>query len=615
MENRNYILAIVLSLGILVAWQYLYVGPQMEAERERLEAEQAARQAVAEGTEINAGSSQPVTVDGETTLSVGADGAATPMPLDREAVVTSTTRVPIETSHITGSINLVGGRIDDIHLAEYRETLDEDSDTVILFSPSGSADPFFAEFGWAQGGGGSAALPGSQTLWSVEGNDTLTPSAPVTLVWDNGEGLTFRRTITVDEDYMFTIRQEVENASSGGILIFPYGLVARHNEPQTSRLFILHEGMIGFFGQDEGLAEVDYGDVRDDGAIQYRDMSSGWLGITDKYWAATLIPSGLDSYRGEFRMDQIASGESFVANYLGGGFEVAPGASVSVENRLFAGAKEVAVVDGYEADLGIERFELLIDWGWFYFLTKPLFMAIKWLFLTFGNFGVAILLVTVAIKLIFLPLANKSYASMSKMKKVQPQLKELQDRYKDDRQELQKHMMELYKKEKINPVAGCWPVLIQIPVFFALYKVLFVTIEMRHAPFFGWIQDLSAPDPTSIFNLFGLLPYDPTIIPLIGPLLGLGIWPILMGITMFVQMKLNPEPTDPTQKMIFTWMPIVFTFMLATFPAGLVIYWTWNNFLSVIQQAAIMKRHGVKIELWDNLRNMVRKKDANQPAE
>ncbi|MFN3172386.1 MAG: membrane protein insertase YidC [Hyphomicrobiales bacterium] len=608
MENRNYIFAIALSLGILVAWQYLYVGPQMEAERAALEAQT--------GTD---GSGSPVVVDESApgvagAVQVSPGGSLVPTTLDRESIIAGTDRVDINTSHITGTIALQGARIDDIHLVEYRETLDDDSDTVVLFSPSGSEDPFYAEFGWAQGAGGAAALPGADTMWQVEGNTTLTASSPVTLVYENGEGLTFRRIISVDEDYMFNIRQEVENTSEAGVLLYPYGLVARQGEPQTSRMFILHEGMIGFFGE-EGLAELDYDDVRDDGTTQYRDVSGGWLGITDKYWAATLIPSGLESYRGEFRMDQVMTGESFIAAYLGGGFEIAPGTSIGIENQLFAGAKEVAIIDGYEAELGIERFELLIDWGWFYFLTKPMFFAIKWLFGIFGNFGVAILLITVAIKLVFLPLANKSYASMSKMKKVQPQLKEIQDRYKDDKPELQKHMMELYKKEKINPVAGCWPVLIQIPVFFALYKVLFVTIEMRHAPFFGWIQDLSAADPTSLFNLFGLLPYDPTLVPLIGPLLGLGVWPILMGITMFVQMKLNPTPTDPTQAMIFTWMPVVFTFMLATFPAGLVIYWTWNNFLSVIQQAFIMKRHGVKIELWDNLKAMFVKKPAKQPAE
>ncbi|MBV6658031.1 MAG: membrane protein insertase YidC [Devosiaceae bacterium] len=607
MENRNYILAIVLSLGILVAWQYVYVGPQMEAERERLEAQQAATAA--------GDPTSPITVDETAPGAPVAGGLPAVAPLERGAVIASSERIAIETSHITGSISLTGARLDDIHLEEYRETLDEDSDTVVLFSPSGSADPFYAEFGWAQGGGGAATLPDASTVWQVEGNDTLTPSSPVTLVWENEQGLIFRRTIAVDDDYMFTIRQEVENTSDAGVLLYPYGLVARHGEPPTSRLFILHEGMIGWFGGDDGLAEVDYGDIRDDGSQQFRDVSGGWLGITDKYWAAALIPSGLDAYRGEFRVDQIASGESFVSAYLGGGFEIAAGASVAIENNLFAGAKEVAIVDGYEASLGVERFELLIDWGWFYFLTKPMFFGIKWLFGIFGNFGVAILLITVAIKLVFLPLANKSYASMSKMKKVQPQLKEIQERYKDDKPELQKQMMALYQKEKINPVAGCWPVLIQIPVFFALYKVLFVTIEMRHAPFFGWIQDLSAADPTSIFNLFGLLPYDPTLVPLIGPLLGLGIWPILMGLTMFVQMKLNPQPTDPTQAMIFTWMPIIFTFMLATFPAGLVIYWTWNNFLSIIQQAAIMKRHGVKIELMDNLRAMIGKKPDKQPAE
>lgn len=610
MENRNYILAIVLSLGILVAWQYLYVGPQMEAERALLETETV---------QTLDASGAPIVLDDSASAVAGAlqttpGGSLVPSTFDREAVIASSERIMIETSHITGSIGLQGARIDDIHLSLYRETLDEDSDTVILFSPSGTENPYYAEFGWAQGGGGAADLPTNSTVWQVEGNSTLTATTPVTLAYDNGEGLTFRRTIAVDEDYLFTVTQAVENTTDTAVLLYPYGLVARHGEPVTSRMFILHEGPIGIFGED-GLQQLDYDDLRDDGASQFRDVPGGWLGMTDKYWAAALIPSGLDTFRGEFRMDQIATGESFVAAYLGGGVEVAAGGSFSTTNQLFAGAKEVAVIDGYQEDHGIAQFELLIDWGWFYFLTKPMFFAIDWLFGVFGNFGVAILLVTVGIKLIFLPLANKSYASMSKMKKVQPKLKEIQDRYKDDKPELQKHMMELYKKEKINPIAGCWPVLIQIPVFFSLYKVLFVTIEMRHAPFFGWIQDLSAQDPTTVFNLFGLLPFDPSGIPVIGAFLVLGVWPILMGITMFVQMKLNPTPTDPTQAMIFTWMPVIFTFMLATFPAGLVIYWTWNNFLSVLQQSFIMKRHGVKIELWDNIRSMFNKKADKQPAE
>lgn len=610
MENRNYILAIVLSLGILVAWQYLYVGPQMEAERALLESE-TAQTLDASGAPVVVDETAP-TVAGAVPTSPG--GSLIPSTLDRETVIASSQRIAIETSHISGSIGLQGARIDDIHLSLYRETLDDDSDTVILFSPSGTENPYYAEFGWTQGAGSAAQLPTNETVWQVEGNATLTATTPVTLVHDNGEGLTFRRTFAVDEDYMFTVTQAVENTTDAAVILYPYGLVARHGEPVTSRMFILHEGPIGVFG-DDGLHELDYDDLRDDGASQFRDVAQGWLGMTDKYWAAALIPSGLETFRGEFRMDQIAAGESFVASYLGGGVEVAAGGNYSTTNQLFAGAKEVAAIDGYQEDLGITQFELLIDWGWFYFLTKPMFFAIDWLFGVFGNFGVAILLVTVGIKLIFLPLANKSYASMSKMKKVQPRLKEIQDRYKDDKPELQKQMMELYKKEKINPVAGCWPVLIQIPVFFSLYKVLFVTIEMRHAPFFGWIQDLSAPDPTTIFNLFGLLPYDPSLVPLIGPFLVLGVWPILMGITMFVQMKLNPTPADPTQAMIFTWMPIIFTFMLATFPAGLVIYWTWNNFLSVLQQSFIMKRHGVKIELWDNLKAMFTKKADKQPAE
>ncbi|MCB1507609.1 MAG: membrane protein insertase YidC, partial [Hyphomicrobiaceae bacterium] len=375
--------------------------------------------------------------------------------------------------------------------------------------------------------------------------------------------------------------------------------------------FVLHEGLIGVFGE-EGLVELKYKDVRDDGRTSYSDQTGGWLGITDKYWASALVPQDI-TYRGEFRQDTIATGESFVAAYLGNAMAVEPGAAITVSTRLFAGAKEVAVVDGYHERLGIDRFDLLIDWGWFYFLTKPLFQAIHFFFNYFGNFGVAILLVTVLIKLLFLPLANASYASMSRMKKVQPQMKALQERYKDDRMEQQKQLMELYKREKINPISGCWPMLIQIPVFFALYKVLFVTIEMRHAPFIGWIHDLSAPDPTNFVNLFGLLPFDAPNLQVGGLHLTFGFWPLLMGITMFIQMKLNPAPTDKTQAAIFNWMPVFFTPLMAGFPAGLVIYWTWNNFLSILQQSFIMRRHGVEIELFNNIRSMFGR--GKKPAE
>ena len=442
-------------------------------------------------------------------------------------------------------------------------------------------------------------------MWQAPEGATLTPQTPVTLTFDNGEGLVFERVISIDADYMFTVEQRVRNTGAEAVQVYPYGMIVRNGTPYTEGFYILHEGLIGVFG-DAGLSEIDYDDLQESGRIRPAAVNQGWLGITDKYWAAALVPTGEGDFQPQFSYAQAT--DNFQADYLGAAVRVEPGATASATTRLFAGAKETAKLDAYEENLGIKQFELLIDWGWFYFLTKPLFFFIDYLFRLVGNFGVAILLVTVVIKAIFFPLANKSYVSMSKMKLVQPQMVEIRDRYKDDKQKQQQALMELYKKEKINPLAGCLPVLVQIPVFFALYKVLFVTIEMRHAPFFGWIQDLSAPDPTSLFNLFGLIPWDPP------QMLMLGIWPLIMGVTMFVQMKMNPAPPDPTQQMIFTWMPVLFTFMLASFPAGLVIYWAWNNSLSITQQWIIMRRQGVKVELWDNLRGTFNRKK-EEPAD
>ena len=525
--------------------------------------------------------------------------------MTREQAVAATSRVVIDTPRVAGSINLVGARIDDIRLKDYRETVKPNSPTIVLFSPKGAPAPYYADFGVTADPGASIRLPDATTVWQAPEGARLTPQTPVTLTFDNGEGLVFERVVSIDPDYMFTVEQRVRNESGAAVQVYPYGMIVRNGTPHTEGFYILHEGLIGVFG-DAGLSEIDYDDLQDSGRIRPAAVNQGWLGITDKYWAAALVPTGEGTFQPQFSYTRAT--DNFQADFLGEALRVEPGATASATTRLFAGAKETAKLDAYEETLGIKQFELLIDWGWFYFLTKPLFYVIDYLFNLVGNFGVAILLVTVIIKLIFFPLANKSYVSMSKMKLVQPQMVEIRDRYKDDKQKQQQALMELYKKEKINPLAGCLPVLVQIPVFFALYKVLFVTIEMRHAPFFGWIQDLSAPDPTSLFNLFGLIPWDPP------QLLMLGIWPLIMGITMFVQMKMNPAPPDPTQQMIFTWMPVLFTFMLASFPAGLVIYWAWNNSLSIAQQWVIMSRQGVKVELWDNLRGtFARKKD--EPAD
>ncbi len=606
-ENRNTILAVVLSLIVLLGWQYFVAGPQLERQQAQLEAQQKAeaeRQAVS-GTG-NPDAPQPsVSPGSETTAPTQATGGPATFE-SREQALAASSRIAIETPRLEGSVNLTGGRLDDLRLKDYHETVDKSSPTIVLFSPKGSPNPYYSDHGWVADPGSDVALPGPDTTWSAsEGRQTLSPEAPLTLTWDNGAGLTFKRTYSVDENYMFTVEQSVENNTSEDITLYPYGLIARQGTPETTGFFILHEGLLGVFGE-EGLQEIDYSDLEEEGSIRPAKVDQGWLGITDKYWASTLIPLPGTEFQPSFSHSTVTG--NFQTDYLGDGVQVPAGSAGETSSYLFAGAKQTNMLDGYEETLGIKQFELLIDWGWFYFLTKPMFFAIDWFFHLTGNFGVAILLVTVIVKAIFFPLANKSYVSMSKMKLVQPQMTEIREKYGDDRQKQQQALMELYKKEKINPLAGCLPILIQIPVFFSLYKVLFVTIEMRHAPFFGWIQDLSAPDPTSLFNLFGLLPYDPSVVPVIGPFLMLGAWPLVMGITMFIQMKMNPAPPDPTQQMIFTWMPVIFTFMLASFPAGLVIYWAWNNTLSVSQQYVIMRRQGAKVELWDNLGSLFKRK-------
>ena len=429
---------------------------------------------------------------------------------------------------------------------------------------------------------------------------------PITLTWDNGEGLTFRRSIAVDDKYLFTAKDEVANTGAAPVTLFPYALISRHGTPETSGYYILHEGLIGVLG-DQGLQEETYKKIEDKKTEAWK-VTNAWLGFTDKYWAATLLPDTAATVQANFSAGTAGTTKTYQTDYLLDPQTIAPGASGSANMRLFAGAKEVQTIDAYDKALSLNRFELLIDWGWYYFITKPMFKAIDYFYHLVGNFGVAILIVTVLVKILFFPLANKSYASMAKMKAVQPEMAAIRERYADDKMKQQTALMELYKKEKINPLAGCLPIVIQIPVFFSLYKVIFITIEMRHAPFFGWIKDLSAPDPTNIFNLFGLIPVDPTALPMFGHFLHLGFWPIVMGITMFFQMKLNPAPPDPTQKMIFDWMPLIFTFMLAGFSSGLVIYWAWNNTLSVCQQAFIMNKHGAKIELWDNLKGLFGKK-------
>ena len=597
-DNKNTILAIVLSALVLLGWQYFFAVPQEKARQEQLQAQQQKQNAP---TAAQPG--QPVQPPAQTGAPQVPGQASPPTasaPVDRTAALATSPRVPIATGSLQGSIALKGGRVDDLALVKFRETVDPKSPPIVLLSPSGTADPFYAEFGWAGTAGANVKLPTSETVWKQAGSGALTVTHPVTLTHDNDEGLEFRRTIAVDDKYVFTIKDEVTNKGASPISLFPYALISRHGTPQTAGYYILHEGLIGVLGES-GLQEYTYKNIAEKKAVNF-DVTNGWLGITDKYWAAVLLPDTTARLKARFSTGVLGNLPTYQTDYLLDAQTVAPGATASTNARLFAGAKEVAVVNEYEKRLKLNRFDLLIDWGWFYFITKPLFIAIDYLYRLVGNFGLAILIITVLIKIAFFPLANKSYASMAKMKAVQPQMTALRERHANDKAKQQQELMELYKREKINPLAGCLPIAIQIPVFFSLYKVLFVTIEMRHAPFFGWIHDLSAQDPTNIFNLFGLIPFDPTLIPVFGQFLHLGLWPLIMGVTMWVQMKLNPAPPDPTQQMIFNWMPLIFTFMLASFPAGLVIYWAWNNSLSVLQQSVIMRKHGAKIELFDNLK-------------
>lgn len=606
MENsRNYFLAIGLSVLIFVVWQVVYVAPRLEADQERQQAliEQQAATVGADGTIPSV-----TTPSGETAQLPNLQGIPAAQTIAREdALAEAGARVVIDTPSLSGSLNLTGARLDDLTLKNYHETIDPTSPNVILFSPSNTAEGYFSEVGFIAAKD-VGPVPSESTVWAVKSGDKLTDQTPLVLTYDNGNGLVFDRTISVDENFMFTVEDSVTNSTGAQVSISPYGRIKRLYKPQTSGIYILHEGLIGFLGE-QGLQEVDYGDVEDaeKGLVVPGKSPTGWIGITDKYWAAALVPEQGRPFQSRFGYFG-AGTPSYQTDYVSDAAVIETGATTSFQTRIFAGAKTAPEIAAYTEEQNIEQFDLMIDWGWFYFITKPMFSALHFFYQLFGNFGVSILVTTVMVKLIFFPLANKSYKSMANMKKVQPQMEELKKLHGDDRPALQKGMMELYKREKINPVAGCWPVLLQIPVFFALYKVLYVSIEMRHAPFFGWIQDLSAPDPTSVFNLFGLLPYDPTALPVLGSLLALGVWPLIMGITMFLQMRMNPTPPDPTQAMIFTWMPIVFTFMLASFPAGLVIYWAWNNSLSIVQQGVIMKRQGVKIELWDNIRGLFSKK-------
>ena len=573
-QQRNLFIAIALSLAILLGFQYFF-GQQQQHPPGTPSTTQTAQ-----------APSQP------NTAAPAAPGAAAPAAVakPRADVLAESPRVEIDTPRLKGSIALAGARLDDLTLADdkYRETIDPNSPHIVLLSPDGTEHPYFVEHGWVPAPNSTIKLPDATTRWTASAGK-LTPQHPIELSWDNGAGLRFIRHYAVDDNYMFTVTQTVENHGNQPVTLYPYGLISHTGNPVTSSTYILHEGPIGAL--DGTLKEINYTDLKP-GKPQEFKSTGGWLGITDKYWLTSLIPDQQEALKARFTAVERNKIEIYQTDYTGSEHVVAPGGSASATDRLFAGAKEVHLLDSYGHALNIPLFDRAIDFGWFYWITKPIFLALDFFYQRIGNFGVAILLLTVIIKLIFFPLANKSYRAMSKMKLLQPEMEKLRERFGDDKARLQQEMMALYKRVGANPMAGCLPIIIQIPVFFSLYKVLYVTIEMRHAPFFGWIHDLSAPDPTTFVNLFGLLPF--TLPPGL-EFLHIGAWAIIMGITMYLTQKLNPQPDDPVQAKMFMVLPVVFTYMLAQFPAGLVIYWAWNNLLSFAQQWLIMRRAAVAV--------------------
>ena len=584
LDQKNLIIAIVMSIAIVLGFEFFYNLPRLEQQKAE-RAQEAAKQATSEVTTPAPATPGAVAPAAPGSTPPTAPGMAAPAPAPTGVSPAQQPRVRIDAPHVTGSIRIAGARFDDIQLTKHRETTDSNSPPVTLLAAQGTPNPYFAEFGWVSATQG-VVVPGADTVWTPD-RQTLTVQQPVTFSWDNGQGLRFERRVAIDDEYMFQITQRVVNTGAAAIALHPFGLISRHGTPATAGFYILHEGPIGVLNGT--LQEHSYDDLKKQKAIE-KKATTGWFGLTDKYWLVALVPNSDKEKTTRFSHTGTNGGERYQVDYLEPAVSVAPGASIEVSNRFFAGAKEVRLLDRYASEFNIERFDFAVDWGWFRFLTKPIFIALDWFNRLLGNFGLAILALTVIIKLLFFPLANKSYTAMSKMKLLQPEMEKLREKYGNDRQKMSQELMGLYKKHGANPMAGCLPIIIQIPVFFALYKVLFVTIEMRHAPFYGWIRDLSAYDPTSVFNLFGLLPWGAPEVYLLGGTLG--AWPIIMGATMFIQQRLNPQPPDPVQAKIFLLMPFFFTFLLATFPAGLVIYWAWNNVLSVAQQWVIMKRMG-----------------------
>ncbi len=556
MDTKNVIAAISLSAAVIIIYA-LFFGPSPE----QIKKSQEQKNQITQNSE---------------TPSLDLNQATS--KISREEAIEENERIKFENENIKGSISLIGATIDDLTFKKYTKTLNG-NDKIILLNPKKFNDGYFIETGWVTNNK-NIDLPNANTLWFLEGNNKLSPKNPIKLVWNNNQGIRFEKNIKIDNQFLFSVDQKIINNSQKTYNFYPYGQIVRNKEPQVTNFYILHEGLIGVF--DEQLVEQDYEDVKEKKFS--KNTKSGWLGITDKYWITTLIPEKNKEFRADFDFRN-----KFRANFIETNpIEVGPNSSDSSKIKIIVAAKEVDVIDGYSESLNIAKFDLAIDWGWFYFFTKNFFFAIDYFFKLTGNFGIAIILITVCIRIVFFPLANYSFRSMAKMKVLQPEMIRLKELHKDDKMKLQQETMALYKKEKVNPVSGCLPVFIQIPFFFAIYKVLFVTLEMRHQPFFGWIKDLSERDPTSIFNLFGLIPWDPP------SFLIIGIWPCLMGLSMYIQQKLNPAPPDPVQAKIFMFFPLFLTVILAPFPSGLVIYWTFNNILTMAQQVIIMKRTTVK---------------------
>lgn len=574
-NNKNFILAIVVSSLILLGWQYFFVMPN--AEKAKLQQQQTQQQTQATAQQAATG-----------------QGEAKAMP--REEALAASPRIAIDTPEFKGTINLKGGSIDDLGLNLYKETIKPDSKPVTLLSPAGSPNAYFIQHGLVGPKDSTLKLPNADTVWSAASGAVLQVDKPVTLTWDNGEGLVFTREIKVDNQYVFTVTQSVINNSKSPVQIYPFARIQRQDTPHIVGYYVFYEGMLGWLG--DKLQEVKYKDVLGTLEPKTIDSTGGWLGFTDQYWATALIPDQSKAIATRFQ-HQLSNGRDlYQTDYTGRDvMNVAAGQSASYQDQIFAGPKVVQTINEIGAKHKIKGFDYMIDWGYFEIITKPMFHLIEFIKSIVGNFGIAILITTVLVKLLVFPLANKSYASMSKMKKLAPEMQKLKELYPDDKMKQQQEMMELYKREKVSPASGCLPIFVQIPVFFSLYKVILTSIELRHAPFFGWVHDLSSADPSNLFTLFGLIDWVPP------HALHLGVWPILMGITMWVQMRLNPTPPDPVQASLFNWMPIIFTYMLASFPVGLVIYWAWSNFLSILQQSYIMKKHGTEIDLLGNIAN------------